>query len=142
MKRALECVTSHRFAPFGKILEFTPDMEEKFHIIMSEEKEPWRIAVFRYDNRNIHTIERHPTTMESFEPLSGITVLLVAEYETPDEPVAFLLDKPVCLYKGIWHQVLSLTESAQVKITENLEVPGTEFHRLQNPVRIYAADEE
>ena len=52
-----------------------------------------------------------------FEPLHGLTVLLVAEHETPDAWRAFILDKPVCLKKGVWHQTLSLTDEATVKIS-------------------------
>ena len=75
-------------------------------------------------------MENHPFSKESFEPLKGITVLLVAEHETPEEYQAFVLDKPVCLKKGIWHQVLALTPEAQVKITENLEV-ASEFYEYE-----------
>ena len=34
------------------------------------------------------------------------------------------------LKKGIWHQVMALTPEAQVKITENLEVPS-EFYEFE-----------
>ena len=71
--------------------------------------------------------------METFEPLAGVTVLLVAEHETPEEYRAFVLDKPVCLKKGVWHQVLSLTPEASVKITENKDV-YSEFYDLSQEV--------
>lgn len=74
-------------------------------------------------------------SLESFEPLQGITVLIVAAHDTPEEYEAFILDKPVCLYKGIWHQVLSLTDEAQVKIAENLEVVS-EFFDLQKEILV------
>lgn len=140
MKIPLQSVTQEAFAPFGRVLEFPTDVKEPFHIVITEEKEPWRLAVFRYQNKKIETLERHPTSLESFEPLSGATVLLVAEYKTPETPSAFFLDKPICLYRGIWHQVLSLTSESQVKIAENLEVPGTEFFKLRHPVGIHLAD--
>ena len=140
MQIPLQTVTSEVFSPFGKVLEFPDAVKEPFHIVITEEKEPWRLAVFRYQNKAIDTLERHPTSLESFEPLSGATVLLVAEYETPQKLSAFFLDKPVCLKKGIWHQVLSLTKEAQVKIAENLDVPGTEFYCLKHPVQACLAD--
>ncbi len=127
---ALESITTEKFAPYGTILEFPEGYEENFYIVDTEEKQPWRIAVFRYASREIKTVENHPFSKESFEPLKGITVLLVAEHDTPEAYRAFVLDKPVCLKKGIWHQVLALTPEAQVKITENLDV-ASEFYEYE-----------
>lgn len=120
--RELESITRENFAPFGTVLEFPEDWPDNFCIVDTEEQQPWRIAVFRYSNKAIKVIEKHPSSKETFEPLSGVTVLLVAETDTPEDYRAFILDKPVCLGKGIWHQVIALTPEAQVKITENLEV--------------------
>lgn len=78
------------------------------------------------------SVTRHP---KSFEPLHGLTVLVVATHENPEEYEAFILDKPVCLKKGIWHQVLALTEEAQVKIVENLEVQS-EFYDLEKAIHV------
>ena len=64
-----------------------------------------------------------------------MTVLLVAEHETPEKYKAFVLDKPVCLKKGVWHQVLSLTPSAEVKITENKDV-YSEFYDLPEEIQV------
>jgi Ureidoglycolate hydrolase len=131
----IQYITQENFAAFGTVIEFPKHSEEQFLILETEEKEPWRLAIFRYANREISVIECHPTSKESFEPLSGITVLVVATNDKPDEYQAFILDKPVCLGKGIWHQVLSLTEEAQVKITENLEVESV-FHHLEKPIKV------
>ena len=92
--------------------------------------------MFRYSNKEIQKIECHPTSKESFEPLHGITVLLVAEHETPENCHAFILDKPVVLKKGIWHQTLALTPEAQVKITENIEVESV-FYTYDKPKQVY-----
>lgn len=118
----LETITAESFEKYGTVIEFPKDCTDIFYIVDTETIEPWRIAVFRYSNKTIKKIEHHPTSKESFEPLEGVTVLLVAENETPEEYQAFLLDKPVCLKKGTWHQVLALTAEASVKITENLQV--------------------
>ena len=80
-------------------------------------------------------VQPTPYSKESFEPLKGISVLLVAEHEKPEDYHAFLLDKPICLKKGVWHQVLSLTAEAEVKITENLEV-SSEFYSPEKPIWI------
>lgn len=130
----LKSVHKEEFARFGKVLEFSEHTEEPFEIVITEEKEPWRLAVFRYRNKTVKRMECHPS-LESFEPLSGLTVLIVAEHDKPEAYEAFILDKPVCLYKGIWHQVLSLTDEAQVKIAENLEVTS-EFYDFEKELEV------
>ena len=133
--KTLQYVQRETFLPYGEVLEFPAGIEETFCIITTEEKEPWRLAVFRYTNKEIQRMEYHPTSRESFEPLHGLTVLVVATHENPEEYEAFILDKPVCLKKGIWHQVLALTEEAQVKIVENLEVQS-EFYDLEKAIHV------
>lgn len=129
----VESITREAFAPYGSVIEFSPGFDGIYEILETEEEKPWILAVFRYANKSIQRIENHPTSMETFEPLSGVTVLLVAEHDTPEAYKAFVLDKPVCLKKGIWHQVLSLTPSAEVKITENKDV-YSEFYDLPEEV--------
>ena len=131
----IESITRETFAPFGTVIEFSPDFDGIYEILETEDEKPWILAVFRYTNKTIQRIENHPTSMETFEPLSGVTVLLVAEHETPEKYKAFVLDKPVCLKKGVWHQVLSLTPSAEVKITENKDV-YSEFYDLPEEIQV------
>lgn len=131
----LQSVQKDTFEKYGKVLEFTEDCSEPFEIIITEEEKPWRLAVFRYRNKTVKRMECHPLSLESFEPLKGLTVLIVAEHDHPEAYEAFILDKPVCLYKGIWHQVLALTEEGQVKIAENLEVTS-EFYDLENEIGV------
>lgn len=131
----LESIHKENFAKYGKVLEFSEKCTEPFEIVITEEKEPWRLAVFRYRNKTVKRMECHPLSLESFEPLQGLTVLIVAGHDHPEDYRAFILDKPVCLYKGIWHQVLSLTDEAQVKIAENLEVVS-EFYDFENEVAV------
>ena len=131
----IESITRENFAPFGTVIEFSPDFDGIYEILETEYEKPWILAVFRYTNKTIQRIENHPTSMETFEPLSGVTVLLVAEHETPENYKAFVLDKPVCLKKGVWHQVLSLTPSAEVKITENKDV-YSEFYDLPEEIQV------
>lgn len=134
--KSLKVIKKDSFSRYGEILAFPPDSMDNFYIVTTEEREPWRLAVFRYKNKEIKQIECHPESMESFEPLCGITVLIVAENGSPEEYEAFILDQPVCLKKGIWHQVLALTEEAQVKITENLNV-SSEFYELKKPISVF-----
>jgi ureidoglycolate hydrolase len=136
MSVPIESVSVAAFKPFGKVLEFLPGDTGNFYIVDTETEKPWRVAVFRYSNKEIQKIECHPSSKESFEPLQGITVLLVAEHETPENCHAFILDKPVVLKKGIWHQTLALTPEAQVKITENIEVESV-FYTYDKPKQVY-----
>lgn len=131
--RKIESITREAFAPYGSVIEFSPDFDGIYEIVETEDVKPWILAVFRYTNKTIQRIENHPTSMETFEPLSGVTVLIVAEHDTPEEYKAFVLDKPVCLKKGVWHQVLSLTPEASVKIIENKDV-YSEFYDLPEEV--------
>ena len=139
MKIEIENITTENFAPFGYVLEFTQEMTEPFHIIVREEKDPWRLALLRFDWHSVEKLENHPFSMESFEPLEGAAVLFVSDNGSPEKIRAFFLDKPICLFKGVWHEVLALSAQAKVKITENLEV-ATEYYKLAKPLRIFAGD--
>ena len=132
----IENITPEAFAPFGKVIQFSPDPEdERFEVVLSEEREPWRIAVFRVRIREAERLECHPASMESFEPVSGVGVLLCAEPDHPDAVRAFQLDQPICLYKGVWHEVITLSKEALYKITENKEVVS-EFHPFARPLGV------
>lgn len=138
MKRCeLKSISQNLFSRYGCVIEHTEDHPEDFQIIAIQAESGWRLAVFRVRNSTADCVERHPVSMESFEPLSGAAVLIVAQEKIPDEFEAFLLDRPVCLYQGVWHQILSIPEFSDVKITENLEV-GTEFHRLEDRLTVSA----
>jgi len=116
---------AENLAPYGRIIGLPADIGKNktknvFHIVLSEEGGVgWRIAYLLLRDRVIDTLERHPDTYESFEPVSGTAVLFVATEEEPDEIKSFYLDKPVVLKKGIWHGIAAATEEAEIKITEN-----------------------
>lgn len=129
----LQSIHQDSFEKYGVVLEFPEHVKEPFYIVVTEEEQPWRLAVLRFQNKTIKRLECHPTSLETFEPLSGLTVLVVAEHDTPQAYEAFILDKPVCLHKGIWHEVLALTDEAQVKIAENLEV-SSDFYELKKEI--------
>ncbi len=131
----VESLTEENFKQFGRLIRFPEEDQTNFYITASDEK-PWRLAVFRYSNHSIQRIECHPTSMESFEPLTGTTLLLVAEHATPEQYRIFLLDQPVILKKSVWHQTLSLTPEASVKITENSDV-YSDFYDLPGEIRVY-----
>lgn len=68
----LESVSVTAFKPFGTVLEFLPCDTGNFYIADTEPQSGWRVAVFRYSNKEIQKIECHPTSKESFEPLHEI----------------------------------------------------------------------
>lgn len=140
MFHPIEPITQTTFTAYGKIIEFPEDDKSNFYITASDSETPWRLAVFRYENHEIKTIECHPTSMESFEPLSGISLLLVAAHDTPEDYHIFLLNKPVVLNKGVWHQTLALTDVAEVKITENIDV-YSDFYELKTTLHAGLVDE-
>ena len=132
---SIKNITTENFASYGTVLEFPEDNHEPFYIVDTEEEAPWRVAVFRFRNKEIKLIENHPTSKETFEPYLGASLLLVAENATPEKYEVFYLDKAVCLKKGIWHQTLALSEEATVKITENLEV-DSKYYEFEVPLKL------
>lgn len=122
------------FSKYGTILEFSNNFEGVFEIIIKQPDGGWRLAVLRHSQKTGKVMECHPDSKESFEPLSGMLLLIVAEHQTPADFEVFLLDKPVCLHEGIWHQVISLAAESQVKITENYEV-DSEFFEFEKDIR-------
>lgn len=132
----IEPLTREAFAPFGKLISFSEQPEdERFEVLIREENEPWRIAMFRVRIRQAARLECHPKSMESFEPVRGMGILLCAAPETPQEVHAFPLDAPVCLDKGVWHEVITLSGEALYKITENCEVES-EFYDFAQPLGV------
>lgn len=122
-------ITAETFSKYGTVIEFTSKMYDGWEILVREEKSGWRIALLEFTRRTTKILENHPTSKESFEPVKGTAILIAAENSAPENFEVFLLDKPVCLNEGIWHQVVSLSEVTQVKITENLEVT-CEYYNL------------
>ena len=132
-QRKIRNITSDNFGKYGTVIEFTPGYREDFEIRVRQDEGGWRLAVFRVPNRCAQLMENHPNTKESFEPLQGTILLIVAENNLPAEFEVFLLDKPICLHEGVWHQVLALSAEAQVKIVENIEV-STEFYYFERDI--------
>ncbi|MBU1088165.1 MAG: hypothetical protein KKD05_11705, partial [Candidatus Omnitrophica bacterium] len=64
----------------------------------------------------------HPCSFESFEPIKGQSILYISNQMTPKDIKAFVLDKPVVLRKGLWHNVVTAEKESHIKITENNSV--------------------
>ena len=140
MPLTIKPLAAKAFAPYGLIIH--PGAREpqgeardwKFFVIAREPASPWRIGYYMPNIKVLRKLEKHPDSLESFEPVSGTAVLIVALEQSPQLPEAFLLDAPVILHKGIWHGVISLSAKVAIKITENLEV-ASDFYPLARPLR-------
>jgi len=136
---AVEAITAESFAPFGTLVDWTPELEQTgqpFHILVrSEAPTGWRMAILKGAIRAIEQMENHPQSEELFAPVQGRSILVVAEKGEFDEDAihAFFLDRPVSVGPGVWHGVFALSACATILIAENLEV-GAEYAELSAPV--------
>jgi hypothetical protein len=130
MARSLEVKTvgKSNFSKYGVILEHVNQIDG-YEPLVKVDSRGWIWAILTFNNRTIERIEHHPASKESFEPVFGTAMILVAPAGHPDNVELFLLDKAVMLHEGIWHQVMSLSEVSRVKITENSDVTA-EYYEL------------
>lgn len=133
--KLIKNLSSEAFKPYGDIIDFTEAKYDGWEIIVLSEGPGWRIALLEIDRKSTTTLEHHPKSKESFEPVNGTTLLIAAPYETPDDYEIFLLDRPICLNEKVWHQLICLSDKSSMKITENLEV-GCVYHELETVVSV------
>ncbi|MEI8200884.1 MAG: hypothetical protein WCG21_12545 [Eubacteriales bacterium] len=131
----IQTLTNAAFNKYGTILQFTEKMSDGWEILVTSNNPGWRIALLEFSRKSTRKLEYHPDSKESFEPVSGVCLLITAGHETPGEYEVFLLDRPVCLDAGVWHQVISLSEKTLVKITENLNVACV-YHELDHEIEV------
>jgi len=124
----IENITSENFKSYGRVIEY-PDKDKAgrdkslFCITLKEtEKVGWRIAYLVLRDKTIDRLEQHPHSFESFEPVSGNTLLYVADKKDAGNIRCFHLNKPVILNKGLWHGVVASGDESELKITENAEM--------------------
>jgi ureidoglycolate hydrolase len=130
----IEHLTPDAFAPFGDVV--APDGDDRFVVHVEDPHEKgWRFARSRVARGPVTLVSRHETTRESFVPLAGTTVIVVAERDTPDDLHAFLLDRGVVIHKDVWHQTVALSERSYLAISENHEV-GQDDHTLDAPLNV------
>ena len=128
-------ITRKAIKKYGGVLE--PADKSKVFTVLCGDKHAagWRIGYVIIGPDKVKVLEAHPKSMETFEPVRGTTVLLVAPPKSPDKIEAFLLDCGVVLNKSVWHGLSVLSEKAEVKVTENFEVESI-FHKLKKPLDI------
>jgi len=125
-------LTHEAFSKYGRILEPTTEEVKAKHPFIILEKitsDGWRIAHSKVTQKYCDSIRCHLNTKETFKSLQGIVALIVAPHNYPDDVEIFLLDKPVVVYEGVWHNNLALSETAYLLINENLNVVS-ESHKL------------
>lgn len=128
MKLQLETLTAEAFAPFGEVMEATPQQHgfcinagtsQRFHDLAR--LEPGNggrliVSIFRAQPRDlpfqVRMLERHPKGSQAFMPLAGrpflIVVAPVADQPETGQIRAFLANgrQGVNFAPGVWHHPL------------------------------------
>lgn len=116
----IQVIRSENFSPYGHVLPRDNADDKRFDVKLADETAAgWRIAILKINNREAEQLHCHPTSMEVFDVISGVVVLIVASEPSPERLEAFLLDKTVCVNKGVWHCTISLSDEAVIRVTEN-----------------------
>lgn len=120
--------TQQNFRCYGKLIDY-PNKTSKgtkrnlWRIVhTSDAKTGWRVAYLILRDKTIGQMGCHPASDETFEPIKGRAVLFVSTKKDLSAIEAFVLDKPLIVYKGIWHNLISLTPETEIKITENAKM--------------------
>jgi len=131
-------ITKRNIKPYGYIIDSACVKDDgrgnRFGVLLNERSSGWRIGYLIVRDKTIRRLEYHDT-LETFEPVKGRMAISLATNDSPEKFKLFLLDKPIVLKKGIWHEVASISGRGEIKIVENIDVDG-EYHYLDKPVRI------
>lgn len=132
MKLRLKRLTYRRIKPYGYIIDskFMNDdgRGDKFSILLKERSKGWRIGYLILRKRVMEKLESHPDSLETFEPVKGRAVIFLAAGKRPEEIKTFLLDRPLVVKKGVWHDVAALSAKCELKIFENIEVKTVYYY--------------
>lgn len=130
-------LTRKSVRPYGSIIDSRTvrykSGDNGFGVLFRERSKGWRIAYLVVRRRKIVRLESHPNTAETFEPVKGRAIIALAAKRSPGRFKVFLLDKPVILKKGIWHNVAALTAKCEIKICEGIEVVEA-YHDLSRAI--------
>ena len=126
---SIELLEEENFRSFGEIISLSEKNQfisypdgSVFHVLAQSKSEGWRFAALKLRTRNIKELQVHRTTTETLVPVKGSTILCVNFNPTIEGIRSFILDRPVLIYKNIWHNILTLSEESIIEITENKEV--------------------
>lgn len=123
------------FAPYGWVLrrDANGDLFQVLH--QDTASSGWRFACLAVPPGPLKRLHYHPDSEEIFVP-SGLPVYMaVALAESPDAINLFQLTEPVCVRRGVWHELLA-ADFTQVFITENRIISG---HARHYPEGLFAA---
>ena len=133
----IQRLTHKSIRPYGYLIDRTcvddNGRENRFGILLKEKSRGWRIGYLVVRGRMIKKLENHPDSLETFEPVRGRAIIALAGNKDPQNPKVFLLDRPVVLKKGVWHDVAAISRVCEMKIFENIEVT-TRYHYLNDPI--------
>ena len=126
-------LTHKNIKPYGRIIDrkFMKDdgRGDKFAVLLKERSAGWRIGYLILRTKKLEKLERHPDSLETFEPVRGRCAIALAANGQPDKVEMFFLDRPIVLKKGVWHNVAAISEECEIKIFENIEVK-TKYHDI------------
>lgn len=116
------------FKSYGKVIEY-PNKDSKGKIrnlwnIVHTEPAPtgWRVAYLVLRDKTIGRLECHPESDETFEPVKGRARIFVTRDQNIRNIECFALDKPIIIFKGVWHGLVTVTPETEIKICENSSV--------------------
>lgn len=126
-------LTHRSIKPYGRIIgpQFMKDdgRGDKFGVLLKEKSKGWRIGYLILRKKHFRKLERHPASLETFEPLKGHALIALACPRRPDDYKVFLLDRPVVVNKNVWHEVAAVSARCDIKIFENIDVT-TEYYNI------------
>jgi len=121
-------ITAETFKTYGKLIEY-PDKNSKgtlrnlWRVVhYAPNKNGWRSAYLILRDRSIGRLECHPTSDESFESIKGKALFFVSHTKKLDQIECFILDRPIILFKGVWHGLITMESETEIKITEDLKI--------------------
>jgi len=121
-------ITTKTFGPYGKVIGY-PDKHKKGTarnlwcvVHCAPNRNGWRAAYLVLRDKTIGRLECHPASDETFEPVKGRALFFVSLAKDLSQVQCFLLDRPVVLFKGVWHGLVTLSTETEIKITENLNI--------------------
>ena len=113
-KLKIKILTHKKMRPYGRIIDgqflYDNGCGDKFGVLLKEKSKGWRIGYLILRKKALIRLESHPDSLETFEPASGKPLIALAPRARPDKPELFLLDKPVVLKKGVWHDVMAVSD--------------------------------
>lgn len=140
----IRTITQTSFARYGVLIRMPPEGDtdksrSNFAIVLPVRSRGWYIGYLMCRNKEVTALHCHPESKETFEPVRGVPLLVVSPHGAPNECEVFLLDKPVCLFEGVWHAEMTLSDESEIKIIENFSEPViSEDWELPSPIRVAA----